>query len=165
MNALAVALPEQRITGRAAFVSLDLNGFYRRMKENERGINHGYFITPEDLEFRKPNRITQMVEGIPGVYLRNSGKMIVGAPCPELTPACVPVSRGLYRCVMTVYLDRVRVVGRLGIRPSDLERDLVNELALPGHVAGMEIYPRGVGAPPEFQSLNGDCGVVLIWTK
>jgi hypothetical protein len=67
--------------------------------------------------------------------------------------------------VMTVYLDRVRVVGRLGIRPSDLERDLVNELALPGHVAGMEIYPRGVGAPPEFQSLNGDCGVVLIWTK
>jgi hypothetical protein len=44
MNALAVALPEQRITGRAAFVSLDLNRFYRRMKENERGINRSRLL-------------------------------------------------------------------------------------------------------------------------
>jgi hypothetical protein len=169
MRALAVSLPEQRITGRAAFVSLDLSGFYRRMRDHDKGINHGYFITPEDLELRKPNVITQMVEGLPGVYLRNrsarGGSMIVGSPCSELTPSCVPVGAGLYRCVMTVYLDGIRVVGRLAISPADIEKELVNELALPNTVAGMEVYPRGVGAPPEFQPMNGNCGVVLIWTK
>jgi hypothetical protein len=33
---------------RAAFASLDLNGFYRRMRDAERGVNHRYFTTPED---------------------------------------------------------------------------------------------------------------------
>jgi hypothetical protein len=43
--------------------------------------------------------------------------------------------------------------------------DAVNGIALPTHVAAMEIYPRGVSAPPQYQSRNGTCGVVLIWTK
>ncbi|HEX6316015.1 MAG TPA: carboxypeptidase-like regulatory domain-containing protein, partial [Gemmatimonadaceae bacterium] len=85
MTAVATALPEQRITGRAAFVSLDLNGFYRRMKDVERGINHGYFITPEDFEFRKPHQITQMVEGYPAVFMKRSRDprkdIILGNPC------------------------------------------------------------------------------------
>jgi hypothetical protein len=62
---------------------------------------------------------------------------------------------------MTVYLDRVRIVGKPGNAPDDF----VNELALPSQVAAMEIYPRGVGAPPEFQPMNGSCGVVLLWSK
>ena len=33
------------------------------------------------------------------------------------------------------------------------------------HLAAMEIYPRAVNAPPAYQPLNGNCGVVLIWTK
>ena len=61
---------------------------------------------------------------------------------------------------MTVYLDNVRITGKLGGRD-----DLVNDLALPTHVAAMEVYPRAVNAPPQYQPLNGACGVVLIWTK
>jgi hypothetical protein len=61
---------------------------------------------------------------------------------------------------MTVYLDNVRITGRLGGRD-----DFVNELVAVTHVAAMEIYPRAVGAPPQYQPLNGTCGVVLIWTK
>ena len=175
MTAFATALPEQRITGRAAFVSLDLNGFYRRMRDAERGVNHGYFMTPEDFEFRKPYQITQMVEGIPAVLVRRPGngdpkkEMLVGAPCKPRTepdPACVMIGSPIalarvYRCVMTVYLDRVRIVGRVGGGADDF----VNELVVPSSVAAMEVYPRGTGAPPEFQPMNGSCGVVLIWTK
>jgi hypothetical protein len=62
---------------------------------------------------------------------------------------------------MTVYLDRVRIVGTVGGRPDDF----VNEMVVPSSVAAMEVYPRGTGAPPEFQPMNGNCGVVLIWTK
>ena len=60
---------------------------------------------------------------------------------------------------MTVFLDRVRVVGRTG------GDDFVNEIVVPSSVAAMEIYPTGMGAPPEFQPMNGSCGVVLVWTK
>jgi hypothetical protein len=178
MTALATSLPEQRITGRAAFVSLDLHGFYRRMRDAERGVNHGYFMTPEDFEFRKPNQITQMVEGLPAVVVKKDGsgnpkkEMLVGGPCKPRTepdPACVrigsamegPSSARIFRCVMTVYLDRVRIVGRVGGRLDDF----VNEMVVPSSVAAMEVYPRGTGAPPEFQPMNGSCGVVLIWTR
>jgi Carboxypeptidase regulatory-like domain len=173
MTAFATSLPEQRITGRAAFMSLDLNGFYRRMRDAERGVNHGYFMTPEDFEFRKPHQITQMVEGLPAVLVKKDGgiarkEMLVGSPCKprmEPDPTCVMIGSPIatarvYRCVMTVYLDRVRIVGKLG-SPDDF----INEMVVPSSVAAMEVYPRGTGAPPEFQSLNGSCGVVLIWTK
>ena len=181
MSALATTLPQLRITGRAAFVSLDLNGFYRRMRDAERGATHGYFFTPEDFDFRKPNLITQMAEGTPAVFIKrdptgNPRKyQLMGAPCkPREIPggppdrSCQlaigdnnPNTPKLYRCVMTVYLDRVRIVGRTGVG----EDDFVNDLVIPSSVAAMEIYPRGTGAPPEYQPMNGNCGVVLIWTK
>ena len=175
MTAFATVLPEQRITGRAAFRSLDLSGFYRRMRDAERGVNHGYFMTPEDFDFRKPYQITQMVEGLPAVVVKKDAsgnpkkEMLVGAPCKPRTepdPACVIIGSSIsaarvYRCVMTVYLDRVRIVGRVAGRLDDF----VNEIVVPSSVAAMEVYPRGTGAPPEFQPMNGSCGVVLIWTK
>ena len=46
---------------------LELRGFYERMRDVDRGINRGYFITPEDLEQRRPNFITQMFEGFPSI--------------------------------------------------------------------------------------------------
>jgi hypothetical protein len=49
--------------------------FYDRMRDVERGINRGYFITPEDLEQRRPNFITQMLESYPSVrVLRKFGE-------------------------------------------------------------------------------------------
>src|SRR5262245_22666443 len=146
MTAVATSLPEQRITGRAAFVSLDLSGFYRRMREAERGANHGYFITPEDLELRKPILITQMGENTPAVFIKRdpSGNprkySFVGAPCkPREIPggppdrSCVlaigdnsPNNPKLYRCLMTVFLDRVRIVGQTA--GAD---DFVNEIVVP----------------------------------
>jgi hypothetical protein len=43
--------------------------------------------------------------------------------------------------------------------------DEIDELVNPTSVAAMEVYPRAVQAPPQYQSLNGVCGVILIWTK
>ena len=136
------------VTGGSAFPSLDIHGFYRRMQDVNRGINYGYFITPEDLERRKPNWISQMADGLPTVHVRRG------------TRPMYDVISGTRGCRMTVYLDNVRIVGRLNGRD-----DYVNEMVAPTHVAAMEIYPRGVTAPPQYQPLNGTCGVVLIWTK
>jgi len=149
LRAVARVLAEQRVTGRAAFVSLDLGGFYGRMREAERGINHGYFLTPEDFELRKPTLLTNMAEGIPAVRVWHH----------PVEPWKNRIE-GVSGCKMTVYLDRVRIVGKLGGVD-----DYVNELIQPTDIAAMEVYPRAVGAPPQFQAMNGTCGVVLIWSK
>jgi hypothetical protein len=149
LRPVAASLPEITISGRAAFVSLDLSGFYERMKDAEKGINHGYFITPEDLDFRKPNHILNMAEGMPAVLLERN----------ILNPRG-DIIRGQGGCLMNVYLDGIRVAGK-----ANGTDDRVNELVLPQQVAGMEVYPRAVGAPPKYQSSTNMCGVVLIWSK
>jgi hypothetical protein len=148
LTAIPMLLKDVIVIGGSAYPSLDAHGFYDRMRDVNRGINHGYFVTPEDLERRKPNWITQMADGLPTVHVRRGSR-----PMNDI------ISGGM-GCKMTVYLDNIRIVGRLNGRD-----DFVNEMVMPSHVAGMEIYPRAVVAPPQYQPLNGTCGVVLIWTK
>lgn len=148
LTAIPLALKGVVVTGASAYRSLDVHGFYRRMQDADRGINHGYFVTPEDLARRNPNWITQMADGLPSVRVQRGF-----IPMKD-------VIVGSMGCKMTVYLDNIRIVGKLG--RSD---DFLNEVVMPTHVAAMEIYPRAVMAPPQYQPLNGMCGVVLIWTK
>ncbi|HEX9565164.1 MAG TPA: carboxypeptidase regulatory-like domain-containing protein [Gemmatimonadaceae bacterium] len=156
MKAVAHALPEQRVTSGSPFVGLDIHGFYRRMADVERGVNHGYFITPEDLAFRRPLNATDAVGGIPTIRVRP----IPGAKLPLARLMRIEGQGG---CPMTVYLDRIRIQPAM-IR-GEWRDELINELVQTGSVAGIEVYPRAVGAPPEFQANNGTCGIVLIWTK
>ena len=125
-----------------------LGRFYERMRDSERGINHGYFITEEDIERRKPAYVTQLFYNFPTVRVR-----AIGSPMEDDV-------LGTRECKMTVFVDNVRVVGTLSGKD-----EKINKLLPPSHVAAIEIYPRSVTAPPAYQSLNGTCGVILIWTK
>lgn len=158
MSALATLLPEQHVAGRAAFASLDLRGFYRRMRDAERGINHGYFVTPEELELRNPGAVTDAVEAVPTVRIRP----IPGSPFPLSRNMRIEDRNG---CPMTVFLDGVRLQPFVSVSERKLLDTGINELVHPQAVAGIEVYPRAIGAPPEFQANNGTCGVVLIWSK
>jgi protocatechuate 3,4-dioxygenase beta subunit len=139
------------VTVTATAARARLSPFYERMRDAERGINHGYFITPEDMERRRPTLITNMFEGLAGIrVVRRS-----------LDPRWAVVEGTLNGgCPMTVYLDGIRVAGSAGGG-----HDPLNILIDPTTVAAMEVYPRPVSAPPRYQSLNGTCGVILIWTK
>jgi carboxypeptidase family protein/TonB-dependent receptor-like protein len=144
--------------------SLAIHGFYERMNDVERGINYGYFITPEDIEQRKGSRPSDLMTGIPGVRVRQ-----VKTGDPRFFK---PSDRkgwevqGPDFCRMEVYIDGVRLVN-LGTTKQNLPDshlfldDIVNLTS----IAGIEVYPRSVTAPPKYQSLNGLCGVVLIWTR
>jgi hypothetical protein len=149
MTPVAVRLQAVQVLGTQMSNKLELRGFYGRMRDVERGINRGYFITPEDLERRKPNFITQMFEGYPSIRV------------DQRYGAHGAIIRGTNGCAMTVYLDGVRIVGKLNPRAEDP----VNQMVKPYEIAGAEIYPRGIGAPPQYQELNGSCGIVLIWTR
>ena len=163
MRAVARVLPGQVVTGRAPFTSLDLGGFYRRMKDVERRAQVGYFVTPEDLELRKPLNVTDAVEQFPSIRLR---------PIRDQYGGGIPLSRDMRiedrsGCPFTVYLDRVRIQPTMvGGKAANTR---INELVQPHAVAGIEVYPRAGGAPPEFPSIEmqGECnaGVVVIWSK
>ena len=162
MKAAARVLPGQVVTGKAAFARLDLGGFYRRMYEVERGARVGYFVTPEDLAARNPQNVTDAVEHFPSIRLRpidtnNDGH---GDGVPLARKFRIEDRSG---CPLTVYLDRVRIQPTMvGLKPVDEE---INTLVQPHAVAGIEVYPRAAGAPPEFQPISNTCGVVVIWSK
>jgi len=177
MNPVARALETQMVTVRSPFVRLDLGGFYRRMAEVENGARVGYFVTPEDLELRKPQNVTDAVEQFPSIRLApiDDGKR----DADGMAHADGVMYRRKFRiedrngCPMTVYLDRIRIQPSLtGGQQGDEE---INTLVNPASVAGIEVYPRAMGAPPEFpvadikpkpgQPAVAQCGVVLIWTK
>ena len=171
MSAVAASLERQVITTRSPFVRLEMGGYYARMAEVQRGARVGYFVTPEDLALRKPQNVTDAVEQFPTIRL---APIDDGERDPDgLTHADGMMSRRKFRiedrsgCPLTVYLDRVRIQPSLaGGKERDEEINLIIQV---GSVAGIEVYPRSIGAPAEFPPANTNahtqCGVVLIWTR
>jgi hypothetical protein len=170
MNPLATALPETRVTARSPFASLDIHGFYRRMQDVERGINRGYFITPEDLEQRRPTLVTSAVEHLPNVRVRvKQGRSFPRNPAArenrEFGPP-PPWNRRIedgQGCPMTVYLDRVKI--QPYIRGGQATDEYIDTIIQPTTVAAIEVYPSLIGSPPEFSLAPGTCGLVLLWTR
>ena len=130
--------------------SLELRGFYDRLREKERGANTGHFLTPEDVEDRHTSRITVLVDGIPGVRIL------------PYRPGRGSAYLSLFsnsRCPMTIYLDGTRLNELKGNVPVDIDNVITAR-----DISGVEIYTRS-NAPDRYRSLAGSCGVVLLWTK
>jgi hypothetical protein len=156
LPAVAVRAKESR--------GMKLDAFYERMEDVKRGINRGYFITPEEIESRKPPFITNMMDGLPGVYVdRRGGRLNI--PRGILRDPKDP----LRRCEMAVFLDGMQILG--GLRDSmdhvlsPRRPDSIDEIAPASHIAAVEVYVHPVMAPPQYQMLNGNCGIILLWTK
>jgi|SRR5687767_3222467 len=171
MGAVARTLETQTVTVRSPFARLDMWGFYKRMDEVQNGARVGYFVTPEDLELRKPQNVADAVEQFPNIRLAPIDDGKLGSD--GFNHADGMMSRRKFRiedrngCPLTVYLDRIRIQPSLaGGKEVDEE---INSLVNPGSLAGIEVYPRAVGAPAEFPPANtnstSQCGVVLMWTK
>ena len=131
--------------------SLELRGFYDRLRERTIGANTGYFLTPEDVEQRNVTRPSVLVDGLPGVKILTVQQA-----------GSVFGYRALFgssRCPMTIYLDGTRLSELRGTRPVDI--DLIINAR---EIAAVEVYTRS-NAPDEYRSLNGNCGVALFWSK
>jgi carboxypeptidase family protein len=171
MKAVARTLETQVVTVRSPFVRLEMGGFYKRMAEVQNGARVGYFVTPEDLALRNPQNVTDAVEQFPSIRLApiDDGKLDEFG----LAHADGMMSRRKFRiedrqgCPLTVYLDRIRI--QPSVSGTNARDEEINSIVQPGAVAGIEVYPRAIGAPPEFPAANtpshSGCGVVLIWTR
>jgi len=78
--------------------------------------------------------------------------------------------RTIHRPALTaVYVDNIRFYTTKwppDPRTDDMSRyEFIDDLISTNTVAAIEVYPTAVNAPPRYQTLNGNCGVILIWTK
>ncbi len=105
----------------------------------------GYYRS--EAEIKRMGSLRGVLGTIPTVRFARSGSVFdLRVLLPKFGPG-----RGY--CVAPLFIDGERAdYDELGTyRPADL--------------VGVEVYPRTVSVPQEFQTGGTDCGVVLIWTK
>lgn len=128
---------------------LEVGGFYERKYYGEL-LSGGTFFTLEDIDRRRPLRITHMLADAPGIRLRCPGS---GARCwVESSRASQGFTPG--GCRLRAFIDS-----------SPVDVFDLDTLVLPVEVAGIEVYQGASELPPEFGGYDARCGVVVIWTK
>lgn len=118
---------------------LEANGFYSR---REQGLS-GLLLTREQIEERRPARLTDLFVSIPGVRLAHRdgvGASVVLFPRGNLMEG--------ETCYPDVWVD--------GVITTIIDLDQFH----PDQVEGLEVY-QGAGTPLRY---NSACGAILIWT-
>ena len=119
--------------------ALGRRGFYDRMQRFD-----GTFITPVELERRRPSFASQILRGVGGVTLLSDDR-------GQYT---WPYGRGpLGYCLMLVFLDGVQVQGS------------IDALIPTSQIKAVEVYARRSVTPPEFMKSDDQCGAVAFWTR
>ena len=120
--------------------------------EHRRAMGFGHQITREDIEERRPMRLSDILVTLPGVRV-GQGRGGAGA-------RSISIGRALPGCQVEIFLDGVQM-NRGGAGGGVLIDDLVSPL----DVEVVEVF-RGLGSiPPEFLTPQARCGVVAIWTR
>jgi len=152
------------------------HGFYERMRAGVTGM----FVTPEELERLKPQRVTQVLQDRPGIKITRT-EAVGNEP--------IPLVWGRNYCLLNVFVDGIEIRGvydmsegqrRGGVSfygSPGFRRQGANDMPttritgmgidafLPPHtIAAMEIYSSGPNTPIEFRTTN-ECGAIVIWTK
>ena len=141
----------------------------------QKGVLSATFIGPEEIEFRHPDKITNMLRGLNGVAFRQSIEN-------------EQVAFGLgNQCQMAIVLDGIRqcptggckggsnaqsiinspppaVAGRNATVLSEANAVLIDRVIEANDIAAIEVYPRGGNMPVSLQVSDPGCGVIAFWT-
>jgi hypothetical protein len=120
---------------------LEREGFYRRKDHSG-----GTFFDTEEIEALHPIRTTDILRRVPGVIVRRNR---------EGGTVATTWSRGR-ACPMKVVVNGFKI---------DLSFGSLDDWVDPLAVVGVEVYPRGVGAPVQHAGFDASCGVVMVWTR
>ncbi len=154
---------------------LELAGFYERQRSD-----FGTFLGPEQIERKRAPRITDLLQGLPGVRLvamnaGSTGRRFIQLRGSNLSQGGV--------CRPRIFVDGLLYA--LGdSRPKDrfddpatetaeeifeeLDQGLgIDDIGPPSDLAGIEIYRSAIQVPVQFggTSVQTLCGVIVVWTK
>jgi hypothetical protein len=151
----AVLLAPLEVTARSRMPSAVLASFHARLARRAGGT----LFSRDDIIARNPSRITDLLEGVPGVQLQNAvgqaGRMVVMS---RALPGLGGGTIGGGSCPVQVYVDGVLATrGRSDVSP--------DELSIPTALEGVEVYRGLATVPPEFLTPEARCGVIALWTR
>ncbi len=113
--------------------------------EHRRRLGYGTFLDAEQIERRSPQQFSDLLRSTRGVQVAANGVSSAQVMMEGSSPNAL--------CEPLLVLDGQRVP-LYGMNINDL---------IPSHmVRAVEIYPRRMEAPPEFQSI--ECGTIVVWT-
>jgi hypothetical protein len=133
-------------------------GFYERMRERQRGAGTSSFVTPEQIERHRPQKVTDLLAQLPGVHVLNEQGVLVAFG-------------RRFGCAMTIWVDGARVKSssrqRIGGFPDDFKLDIpggIDGYLSVNQVAAIEVYQTPSEVPAEFNTVDNECGTIVIWT-
>ena len=136
LDRAAVILATETVRGKLVY-SRQLVDFERR-----RQSGFGRYMSTEELERRPNTRLSQVLQGMLGVYVQQSGGQSQVLMRGSTTGYCSP----------TLYVDGNR----------DLSGDY--DYLYTDEIAGIEVYARESLRPGGYTDMIG-CGAVLVWTR
>lgn len=172
---LAQNLAAINVKGAAEVRSLQMTGFYDRWMQRQKGALSAVFIGPEEIEFRHPDKITNMLRGLNGVTLRRSceGEQVAFSSSAQ--------------CQMAILVDGVRQCPSRGCSadgsstfstgaqssrpncdsPTNVNATtavIIDQLLNADDIAAIEVYSRGGNVPVSISSSDQACGIIAFWT-
>jgi hypothetical protein len=172
---IAQSLSAVTVTGTAAIKSLQLTGFYDRWMMRQKGALSAVFIGPEEIEFRHPDKITNMLRGLNGVTFRRSCEgELVAFSATNLCPMAVLVD-GTQQCPSSGCKGTATMLGVSGAQSSHPNCDdprglnattavIIDQFLNAGDVAAIEVYNRGGNVPVSISAWDQACGIIAFWT-
>lgn len=131
-------LPAVDATAEAESRNRGLREFERR-----RASGQGIFVTPEEIERRRPHTLGDILRGVPGVT----------TACDRVTGCYIRMLRAARSCRAEIFVDGVSAT-------------LVVQAETPAtDILAVEVYRSESETPSEFVRLERTCGVVAIWTR
>jgi hypothetical protein len=155
-----IALDPLVVVAESRAFHLDVNGFYERA---QRGFGH--FITPEEIEARKPVGLSDLLRDVPGLRVAATafGTQVLFQK-PSMTITGDPETY----CEPRLYVDGMQVSQpQIGsVREETALAGIFPDQLVPlSAIAGLEVHTRSTGIPLAYGGTQGSCGVILIWTK
>ena len=165
---VAQQLGEVRIAGQKSSLSPLIQGFYDRWMMRQKGVLSATFIGPEELEFRHPDKILNMLRGLNGVcvgpaVITNDGGKTTGLSSEEYVFAAhagsLTPNFGCPACPMAIVVD-----GQQQYPPAYPGVVSIDRLVSANDVMAIEVYERGGNMPISLQVNDTKCGVIALWT-
>ena len=149
MTKMAVVLNTVETKGYSTL--FDRSGFAQRMKSGM-----GHYITDDDIRQRNPVKLEDVFRGDPSVQLISAG--FNGYAVIFARAQAQSVVDGNAACFPNYFVD--------GSPYHISDYDISDGLPwTPQDIKGIELYPSPSNTPPQFSTLDGGCGTVVIWTK
>ncbi len=133
--------------------------FNRKLVEYQRHRLHsfgGFFINPEDLDRRPSTQPSALVQGLSGVTVDHR-QGVTTVTMKAFKPGIDLTGRSAFDgCTPTLYIDGFK---------SLLDFDALDGFYRSDDFLAIEVYPRELERPQEFQDVMNNCGAIAFWTR